>query len=134
MARLRLSDADRERALIALKSHYAEGRLSTPELEARIEHILRSRNRRDAVAPLRDLPIRGLRRHIVGLVARFQRALLRMHLFTYAAVNASLLGVWELTGQGVFWPGLFLIPSTALFCGHAAASRMLTRALDRLRW
>jgi hypothetical protein len=119
---------------MALKSHYAEGRLSTPELEARIEDILRSQNRRDALVPLRDLPPRGMRRHVVGLAARFQRALLRMHLFAYGALNASLVGVWELTGQGVFWPGLFLIPSTALVFGHAAASRMLTRALDRLRW
>ena len=133
-ATLRLSDVDRERALAELKAHYAEGRLSIRELEARVEDILRSRTRREVAAPLRDLPLRGVRRLILVRVRRFQRALLRMHLFAYAASNASLVGIWELTGQGVFWPALFLIPSTALVCGHAAASRMFTRALGRLRW
>jgi hypothetical protein len=131
---LRLSDVDRERALTALKAHYAEGRLSTRELEARVEEILRSRTRLDVAVSLRDLPLRGVRRVILVRVRRIQRAILRMHLFAYAASNAALVGIWELTGQGVFWPALFLIPSTALVCGHAAASRMLTRALGRLRW
>lgn len=133
-ATLRLSDVDRERALTALKAHYAEGRLSTRELEARVENILRSRTRRDVAVSLRDLPLRGVRRVILVRIRRFQRALLRMHLLAYAASNASLVGIWELTGQGVFWPALFLIPSTALVCAHVAASRTLTRALGRLRW
>ena len=133
-APLRVSDVDRERALAALKAHYAEGRLSTRELEARVADILGSRTRRDVAASLRDLPLRGVRRLIIVRVRRFQRALLQMHLFAYAACNASLVGIWELTGQGVFWPALFLIPSTALVCGHAVASRMFTRALGRLHW
>ena len=108
--------------------------MSTRELEARVEDILRSRTRRDVAASLRDLPLRGVRRLILVRVRRFQRALLRMHLFAYAASNASLVGIWQLTGEGVFWPALFLIPSTALMCGHAAASRMFTRALGRLPW
>jgi hypothetical protein len=133
-ATLRLSDVDRERALTALKAHYAEGRLSTRELEARVENILRSRTRRDVAVSLRDLPLRGVRKIILVRVGRLQRALLRMHLLAYATSNASLVGIWELTGQGVFWPALFLIPSTALVCAHAAASRTLTRALGPLRW
>jgi hypothetical protein len=131
---LRLSDAERERAIGALKAHYAEGRLSIGELEARVEQVYRSGTRRDVATSLRDLPLRGVARLILHRVQRFQRALLRTHLLAYAAANASLLGIWELTGQGVFWPALFLVPSTVLLAGHAVASRSLTRALDRLRW
>jgi hypothetical protein len=133
-ATLRLCDADRERALSALSAHYAAGRLSIGELERRVEHVYRSVTRRDVAACLRDLPPRGVRRLVLGHIDRLQRTMLRMHLFTYAVANAALVGIWELTGQGLFWPAIFLIPSTAFAAGHAVSSRMLTRALGRLRW
>jgi hypothetical protein len=133
-ATLRLSDADRERALSALRAHYAAGQLTIAELERRAEHVYRSVTRRDIAACLRDLPPRGVRRFVLGHIDRLQRTVLRMHLLTYAVANAALVGVWELTGQGLFWPAIFLIPSTALAAGHAVSSWMLTRALGRLRW
>ena len=131
---LRLSDAERERALGALKAHYAEGRLSTEELEARVEDVYRSGTRGQAAIYLRDLPLRGVHWLIVGWAQRLQRAVLRMHLFAYATANASLVGIWALTGQGVFWPAWLLIPSTALLGWHVIASRRLTRRLRRRRW
>jgi hypothetical protein len=130
----RLSDAARARALGALKTHYAEGRLSTEELEARVEHISRSRTRSEAAAHLRDLPLRGVRWLILGRVRRLQRAVLRVHVLTYLTANASLLGVWALTGLGVFWPAWLLIPSSALLGWHFVLSRRLSRALGRGRW
>jgi hypothetical protein len=133
-AALRICDADRERALGALKAHYAAGRLSIGELEWRVEDVYSSVTRRDLAACLRDLPPRGMRRLVLRRIDRLQRMILRMHLFTYAVTNAALVSVWELTGQGLFWPALFLIPSTALATGHAVTSRMLTRALGRPRW
>jgi uncharacterized protein DUF1707 len=131
---LRLSDAERERALGTLKAHYAEGRLSTDELEARVEDVYRSHTQSEVAIYVRDLPLRGLRWLVVSWARRVQRAMLRMHVFAYATLNASLLGIWALTGQGIFWPAWLLIPSTALLVWHVAASRMLTRALSRRRW
>lgn len=131
---LRPSDAERERALRALKAQYAEGRLSTEELEARIEDVYRSGTRTEMAVHLRGLPLRGVRWLIVSRARRIQRALLRMHLFTYATVNASLLGIWALTGEGIFWPAWFLLPSTALLAWHAVGSRKVTRALNRRHW
>ena len=131
---LRLSDAERERALSVLKTHYAEGRLSTQELEAQVEDIYRSDTRGEAAIHLRDWPLREVRRLILSWIERLRRAVLRMHLFTYATANASLLGIWALTGQGVFWPAWLLIPSTALLGWHVVASRRLARALGRRRW
>ncbi len=108
--------------------------MSAEELEARVEDVYRSVTRSEVVIHLGDLPLRGLRRVFVGHVRRFQRAVLRTHLFTYATANASLLGIWELTGHGAFWPAWFLIPTTALLGWHLAASRGLTRALSRHGW
>ena len=133
-AGLRLSDAERERAVRALSSHYAEGRLTTEELEARVEKIYRSRTRGEGVWQLRDLPLRGLRRLLLARVRRLQRAVMRAHLLAYAAANASLVGIWALTGEGSFWPALLLLPSTALLCCHFLASRRLTRVLERRWW
>jgi Domain of unknown function (DUF1707) len=126
-------DSERERALGALKASYAAGRLSVPELEARVEHVFRFGVRSGVASWLRAVPLWGMRWLIVGRVRRFQRTVLRAHLFTYATANAALLGLWEVTGHGAFWPAWFLIPSTLLLVWHAAASRMLTRALSRVR-
>jgi hypothetical protein len=126
-------DAERERALTALKASYAAGQLSVRELEARVDHVFSYGVRRGVGVWLRALPLWGVRWLIVGRVRRLQRAVLRMHFFTYATANASLVGLWELTGHSAFWPAWFLIPSTLLLVWHAAASRMLTRALSRIR-
>jgi len=124
---IRRSPAARERAIRALKARYAEGRLTTHQLERRVERVLRSGDALDYQ------PVYGLRALVVGRVRRFQRALLRMHALGYTVANASLLGIWALTGEGVFWPALFLVPSTVVLGGHAFASRKLTRTMSRLR-
>jgi hypothetical protein len=131
---LRLSYAEREHALETLKAHYAEGRLSTEELEGRIEKVYRSGTQHDLTRHLRDLPLRGVRRIIGIRVRALQRAVLRMHLLTYLTVNSSVVGIWALTGEGSFWPALLLIPSSALFFWHLLASRALTRVLSRYGW
>jgi hypothetical protein len=117
-----------------LKAHYAEGRLSTAELEARVENVYRSRTRAEAVVGFRDLPLRGLRGLIVRRVRRVQRAVLKMHAFTFVAINASLVGIWAITGEGSFWPALLLVPSALVLGWHIAASRALTRVLGRNDW
>jgi hypothetical protein len=117
-----------------LKAHYAEGRLSTEELEARVEDVYHAGGRSELAIYLRGLPLQGVRWLIANRARRLQRTVLRMHLFTYVTANTSLVGIWALTGQGVFWPAWFLIPSTALLGWHAVASRTLTRALSRRGW
>jgi Domain of unknown function (DUF1707) len=133
-AALRPSDAERERAIAALKIQYAEGRLSTEELEARITDVYSSGTRGQLALYLRDLPLRGARTLITRRVRRVQRAVLRMHILTFVGVNASIVAVWALTGQGSFWPALLLIPSAVLLGWHIAASRTLTRAMNRHNW
>ncbi len=124
---IRRSPAARERAIRALKARYAEGRLTTRQLETRVERVLRSGETIDYP------PVRSLRTLVTGRVRRFQRALLRMHALGYTAANAGLVAIWALMGEGVFWPALFLVPSTVVLGGHALASRKLTRAMSRMR-
>jgi hypothetical protein len=143
---LRLSDDERERAIRALRTDYAEGRLSTDELEDCVEQVYRSRTDRELdrhlghlghLGHLRHLhylhriPLRGARWLIAAKIRRVQRAILRTHALLYAGANGSLLAIWALTGHGIFWPAWLLVPSTLLLCWHAVASRRLTRALSR---
>jgi Domain of unknown function (DUF1707) len=125
---VRASDEDRERAASSLRAHFAAGRLAADELEQRVARVYAARTRRELDVLLSDLPKdrlgRAARRFYYG-----QHAALKYHAATYVAVNGSLLGVWELTGQGLFWPGVVLAPMTVVLGSHAAVSRWLRRRL-----
>ena len=51
-----VSDRDREAATVALRSHYASGRLSLSELNERLQVALSARRGRDLAAALHELP------------------------------------------------------------------------------
>jgi uncharacterized protein DUF1707 len=53
---LRVSDADRDRAIAELSEHYQAGRLTTEELEDRTGRALRARTTADLAALFTDLP------------------------------------------------------------------------------
>ena len=53
---LRVSDADRDRAITELSEHYQAGRLATEELEDRTSRALQARTAADLAALFTDLP------------------------------------------------------------------------------
>lgn len=53
---LRLSDADREKAVQRLHDAVAEGRLTLPEFEERVDQVLQARTSSELAPPLADLP------------------------------------------------------------------------------
>jgi hypothetical protein len=55
---IRASDAERDRAQARLQHHYAVGRLTLPELEARVAVAYEARTREELDVLLRDLPDR----------------------------------------------------------------------------
>ena len=55
---LRVSDADRDRAIAELSEHYQAGRLTTEELEDRTGRALQARTSADLAALFSDLPRR----------------------------------------------------------------------------
>jgi hypothetical protein len=54
--RLRISDADREKAAAALGEHYAQGRLTTEEHSERLDQIWAAKTMADLSPVFRDLP------------------------------------------------------------------------------
>lgn len=54
--RLRISDAERERAAVELGGHYAEGRLTTEEHAERLDRIWAARTRGELRPVFADLP------------------------------------------------------------------------------
>ena len=54
--RIRISDADRERVAAKLREHYAEGRLTSDELEERISATLSAKTVGDLRGVMADLP------------------------------------------------------------------------------
>ncbi len=126
---MRASDEDRDRTARALRDHYAAGRITHPELEDRIDKTYAARTRRDLARLTADLPADRVGRAARGLYWG-QRTALRYHTAAYVGVNTAMVGVWEVTGQGLFWPAIVLAPTTAIFGMHAASSRWLRRRLN----
>jgi hypothetical protein len=56
MAEQLVGDRERDRVSLALRRHYAEGRLTTEELAQRLESALRARNGGQLRSALTDLP------------------------------------------------------------------------------
>lgn len=125
---VRCSDAEREQAVRALRGAYAEGRLETDELEERIARAHAAQWRAELAALGADLP-RFSRGRGKAIARRVDRAALHAHAVGYAALNGSLVGIWELAGGGAFWPAVSLVPGTVLLGWHVAASRALRRRL-----
>jgi hypothetical protein len=127
---VRASDAERERALRALRAHYAAGRLDADELEERVAKATVARYRHELQALLADLP--GGHRARAGRAAmRVDRAMLRGHVVSFATVNGALVAGWAVAGGGAFWPAAVLAPWGAVLAGHAYTSRRLRRVARR---
>jgi hypothetical protein len=129
---VRASDEERERTVQALRDHFAVGRLESAELEHRVRQAYAARTRRELALLLIDLPSDRTGRAARRLY-RGQRTVLKYHAVTYVTVNGSLVGIWELTGQGVFWPGLVMVPASVLLATHASTSRWLRKRLGVTR-
>src|SRR3954451_6693919 len=106
---VRASDAERERALEALRAHFAAGRLEAEEFEDRAALITKARDRVELRAALAGLP--GNRRaRSARAVARMDRALLRGHAVSWLAISTALIAAWALAGGGSFWPAVIVVP------------------------
>ena len=82
--RLRIGDAERERAAADLAEHYAQGRLTTEEHAERLDRIWAARTRADLAPVFADLP--GLSPAPVPDPVRRRAGRPRFPLFPLAAV------------------------------------------------
>ena len=131
-SQIRASDDERERAVDALRDHFAAGRIPAGEFEERVEIAYRATTRGELDALLVDLPS-GRGRRAAERMNRANRAAWRVHAATYTAVNGGLVGIWGVTGGGDFWPG-WPMAWWGMFLGwHWLASRAMRRTLGRRR-
>jgi hypothetical protein len=100
---LRASDDERENVVEQLREHHTAGRLSTDELEERVDRAFASTTHGELDALLKDLPrlpdrARGERRRELARRAFYA------HVRTYVQVMVLLVVIWALTGADYFWP------------------------------
>lgn len=103
---MRASDAERERLAEELREHTVEGRLSSEELEQRLEVVYQAKTRADLDALRSDLPITkstAQRAHLE------RRSNLRRRLVQEAGgsvtISAICVAAWVASGaNGSFWP------------------------------
>ncbi|MDQ2894847.1 MAG: DUF1707 domain-containing protein, partial [Actinomycetota bacterium] len=109
---LRASDADREQLITELNGHTVAGRLSTDELEERLQAAYAARTTGELEDLRRDLPASPERR---GADSRAHRARLTRRLIQETGGAAGLfvlcVVIWATSGahHGQFWPGWVLI-------------------------
>jgi len=123
-ARTLASEADRERCAAALREAHAAGRLDHDELGERLVLVLAARTTLELRAARRGLPL-TLPRPAPGTLGRVHRAALGLHTTAYAGANGTAVGAWALTGEGLFWPAILLVPTTGLLAAHAASGPVL---------
>jgi hypothetical protein len=118
LSELRVADADREQVIEELREHAGAGRLTSEELEERIERTYLARTRADLDALRADLPVSST---TVKLALIKRKAQLRRRLVQEAGggvgVSALSVGIWLLTGthhHNDFWPawviGVTMLP------------------------
>lgn len=108
---LRVSDQDRERVITALNEHAGAGRLSTEELEDRVQAVYDAKTKGQLDAVRRDLPITA---EEAKLAYSQRRAHLTRRMLQETGGSAGLFvvctAIWLASGAtGAFWPVWILI-------------------------
>jgi hypothetical protein len=110
-ARVRVGDREREKIITRLGQAFAQGYLSIPEYEARIEQALQAQVVGTLNQLLTDLPVeriarRDPRQRAVKVAAA--RRGVQIHLTAYLAASLLMLGIWlalaVAVGAWYFWP------------------------------
>jgi hypothetical protein len=116
-ARLRVSDADRERTADVLRAAFVEGRLTQDELDARLGQAFEARTYADLAAPTADLP--AGQRPLPGPLVQpaYQAVQPRPPATNGMAVASLVCGLMQ-----VFSLGITAIPAVIL--GHLARGQI----------
>jgi hypothetical protein len=96
---LRVSDAERDEVVEALRGHAQAGRLTSDELEERVALALKATTRDDLAALQRDLPVPARR-----AVSRPRARRPAYGYPPFVPLAILLVLVWAVSGAGSFWP------------------------------
>jgi hypothetical protein len=140
MASLRRTSAayrgePRELLVAGLQRSYAQGRLTTLELERRIAGVLAARSGAELALSAGLAPAAPCARGMLArLVRRVQSFALRAHSLFVLVLVGGTAGLWALLGAHGAWPALLIVPACAFYALHLYASRRVSRALERRHW
>lgn len=101
---MRVSQADRDRVVDALRGHAGDGRLEVEELEQRVEAALAARTKGELDKPLRDLPSppRRTRRRRRVAPAIVLLAIAAAAAVVFAETGAAGWVMWAALGWALF--------------------------------
>jgi hypothetical protein len=110
-SKLRASDLDRHQTVEFLRQHAGEGRLTTDELEERIEQAYGAKTLGELAVLTVDLPVEprasfGLRRPAevpADPTRRFQVKLIGQ-VRRWVTFDLAAVVIWLFSGRGPFWP------------------------------
>jgi Domain of unknown function (DUF1707)/2TM domain len=102
VSELLASDAERDRTAERLRAAAAEGRLTSEELEERLETAFSSRTEAELEPLVADLPAASV--STPPAARRERRHWDSDHVRAYLGVSLMLVAIWALTGAGYFWP------------------------------
>jgi hypothetical protein len=108
---VRVGDREREKVIAHLGQAFAQGYLSIPEYETRLDQALEAQTAGALNQPLSDLPVdriaRGDPRRRAATVAAARRGV-QIHLAAYLAASLLMTGIWlalaVTVGAWYFWP------------------------------
>ena len=121
-SKLRASDLERHQTVEFLRQHAGEGRLTTDELEERIEQAYAAKTLGELAVLTTDLPVEarassGLRRPAevpADPTRRFKIKLLRQ-LRRWVTIDLAAILVWVfVTPHSTFWPGYVILAGLLL--------------------
>jgi Domain of unknown function (DUF1707) len=114
---LRVSDAERDRALSELSEAYQSGRITADEFDQRSTQALRARTGHELTVPLADLP--SVPKPVVAPAPRRANSYLVSRLTigaTLAAICFGGVAVTAGTHPGVGWTGAMAPAAVAVLC------------------
>lgn len=117
---LRVSDADREETVAALREHLAAGRLTFDEFSDRVGEAYAARTAGDLRCALRELPSAPVEQPGPGEPRRRGRRI-PYAVSRFVSVNTICIGVWAASGGHYFWPIWVIIPTGAMLLRRCVA-------------
>jgi hypothetical protein len=131
---LRVGDREREMVITRLGQAFAQGYLSIPEYESRLDQALEAQTTGALNQPLSDLPVRRIARsdprRRAARVAAARRGV-QIHLTAYLAASLLMIGIWLTLAITVaawyFWPVWPIVGGGIGVISHAIPVRSCTR-------
>jgi Domain of unknown function (DUF1707)/2TM domain len=136
--RVRVGDREREKVITRLGQAFAQGYLSVPQYETRLDRALEAQTAGALNETLADLPIKRIARsdprRRAARIAAARRGV-RIHLAAYLAASLLMIGIWlalaVTVGAWYVWPVWPILGGAIGVVSHGVAVRTALVQSDR---